>query len=435
MNTIIIAIIGMAALIALVIMGVHIAVALGAVGFFGLAACIGFEQAMSMVGIVGYNNIATFDYSVIPLFIMMGMLATAIGISTECYDTLAKWLGKIPGGMGVATTLGCTAFGTLNGSALVTGSVFAKIAAPEMIRYGYDKNMTYGMIAASGNIGQFIPPSIMIVIYGALSGDSIGRLLMAAISPGLALAIGFCALTVGVAIVKPNVFPKVEATYTWKEKLVSLKDLIPIAIVAVVIIGGIFSGLFSSSEAGAIGVLVFLIFAVIKKTPIKKIAGAIMDTIENAAMLFLILACSGMFAKFMTVSGLAPAITKLVTGAGLSPVLFMFGAVIVFVILGCFIDAYSSIALTIPIFYPAAVALGIDPIQFDMVCILALHMGGLTPPVGLCVYSVKAVAPQDTNVMGIFKGAMPYLLMMIVITVIYILVPSLSTFIPDAMMN
>lgn len=170
MNTIIIAIIGMAALIALVIMGVHIAVALGAVGFFGLAACIGFEQAMSMVGIVGYNNIATFDYSVIPLFIMMGMLATAIGISTECYDTLAKWLGKIPGGMGVATTLGCTAFGTLNGSALVTGSVFAKIAAPEMIRYGYDKNMTYGMIAASGNIGQFIPPSIMIVIYGAPVG-------------------------------------------------------------------------------------------------------------------------------------------------------------------------------------------------------------------------------------------------------------------------
>lgn len=435
MNTIIIAIFGMAALIFLVIMGVHIAVALGSVGFFGLVACIGFDQAMSMVGMLSYKNIATFDYSVIPLFIMMGMLATAIGISTECYDTLAKWLGKIPGGLGVATTLGCTAFGTLNGSALVTGSVFAKIAAPEMIRYGYDKNLTYGMIAASGNIGQFIPPSIMIVIYGALSGDSIGRLLMAAISPGLALCIGFSVLTVGIAVAKPNLFPKVQAAYTWKEKLVSLKDLIPIAIVAVVIIGGIFSGLFSSSEAGAIGVLVFLIFAVIKRTPVKKIAGAIMDTIENAAMLFLILACSGMFAKFMTVSGLAPAVTQLVTEANLSPVVFLFAAVVVFVFLGCFIDAYSSIALTIPIFYPAAVALGIDPIQFDMVCILALHMGGLTPPVGLCVYSVKAVAPPDTNVMGIFKGAMPYLLMMILVTILFIFVPGLSTFLPDAMMS
>lgn len=173
MNTLIIAIIGMVTLIALVLAGVHIAVALGAVGFFGLVACLGFSQALSMVGIVGYQSIATFDYSVIPLFILMGMLATAIGISAESYDCLAKWLGKMPGGLGVATTLGCTAFGALNGSALVTASVFAKVSAPEMIRYGYNKNLTYGMIAASGNIGQLIPPSIMIVIYGALSGDSI----------------------------------------------------------------------------------------------------------------------------------------------------------------------------------------------------------------------------------------------------------------------
>ena len=431
----IIALIGMAALIALVIMGVHIAVSLGAVGFFGLVACLGLPKAISMVGILGYGNIATYDYAVIPLFILMGMLATAIGISTESYDTLAKWLGKAPGGLGVATTVGCAAFGTLNGSALVTGSVFAKIAAPEMRRYGYDKNLTYGMIAASGNIGQFIPPSIMIVIYGALSGDSIGRLLMAAIAPGLALTFGFCAFTIITAIAKPNLFPRSTATYTWKEKLVSLKDLLPIFIVALVIIGGIFSGIFSSAEAGAIGCLVFLAFAIIKRTPVSKVWGAIMDTIENAAMLFLILACSGMFAKFMTISGLAQAITNLVTGANFSPVLFLIATVIVFVILGCFIDAYSSIALTIPIFYPAAVALGIDPIQFDMVSILALHMGGLTPPVGLCVYTVKAVAPNDVDVMGIFKGAMPYLLVMVLITLLFVFVPNLSTFIPDAMFD
>ncbi len=435
MNTLIIAIIGMVVLIALVLGGVHIAVALGAVGFFGLAACIGFSQAVSMVGIVGYQSIATFDYSVIPLFILMGMLATAIGISAESYDCLAKWLGKMPGGLGVATTLGCTAFGALNGSALVTASVFAKVSAPEMIRYGYNKNLTYGMVAASGNIGQLIPPSIMIVIYGALSGDSIGRLLMAAISPGLALAIGFSALTVAIAIVKPSVFPKVDQHYTWKEKFESLKYLIPVAIVAIVIIGGIFSGMFSSSEAGAIGVLVFLVMAVIKKTPFKKIQEAFLDTMENAAMLFLILACSAMFAKFMTVSGLAPKITTLVTASNLSPAMFLIGAVLVFVFLGCFIDAYSSIALTIPLFYPAAVAMGIDPIQFDMVCILALHMGGLTPPVGLCVYSVKAVAPPGTDVMGIFKGGMPYLGVMIIITLLFVFIPSLSTFIPDAMMG
>lgn len=261
------ALVGMVTLIVLVLMGVHIAVALGTVGFFGLVACLNLPKAVAMVGIQAYSGIATFDYAVIPLFILMGMLATGIGISTECYDTLAKWLGRIPGGLGVATTLGCTAFGTLNGSALVTGSVFAKIAAPEMRRYGYNTNLTYGLIAASGNIGQFIPPSILIVIFGALSGDSIGRLLMAAIAPGLALAIGFSLFTVIAAIVKPSLFPRVEQRFTWKEKLVSLKNLIPIAIVAVVIIGGIFFGICSSAEAGAIGCLVFFLMGLIKRTP------------------------------------------------------------------------------------------------------------------------------------------------------------------------
>ncbi|MBS1337355.1 MAG: TRAP transporter large permease subunit, partial [Oscillospiraceae bacterium] len=354
---IILALVGMVTLIVLVLMGVHIAVALGTVGFFGLVACLNLPKAVAMVGIQAYSGIATFDYAVIPLFILMGMLATGIGISTECYDTLAKWLGRIPGGLGVATTLGCTAFGTLNGSALVTGSVFAKIAAPEMRRYGYNTNLTYGLIAASGNIGQFIPPSILIVIFGALSGDSIGRLLMAAIAPGLALAIGFSLFTVIAAIVKPSLFPRVEQRFTWKEKLVSLKNLIPIAIVAVVIIGGIFFGICSSAEAGAIGCLVFFLMGLIKRTPFRKIWRSIMDTVENMTMLFLILACSGMFAKFMTVSGLAQALTNLVTQAHLSPIVFMVAAVVVFLILGCFLDAYSSIALTIISCKPGAMCI------------------------------------------------------------------------------
>ena len=201
----------------------------------------------------------------------------------------------------------------------------------------------------------------------------------------------------------------------------------------VVIIGGIFFGICSSAEAGAIGCLVFFLMGLIKRTPFRKIWRSIMDTVENMTMLFLILACSGMFAKFMTVSGLAQALTNLVTQAPLSPIVFMVAAVVVFLILGCFLDAYSSIALTIPVFYPAAVALGIDPMQFDLVAILALHMGGLTPPVGLCVYSVKAVAPKDVDVMGIFKGSMPYLAVMIVITLLFIFIPGLSTFIPNAM--
>ena len=428
-----VALIGVVVLLVLVFMGVHIAVALGTVGFLGMWVIMGFGKAVAMSGQVAYYNIATFDYAVIPLFILMGMLATGIGVSTKCYDTLAKWLGRIPGGLGVATTWACAAFGTLNGSALVTASVFSKIAAPEMRRYGYNTNLTYGMIAAAGNIGQFIPPSVLIVIYGALSGDSIGRLLMGGIAPGLGLAVVFSLIMVGFALFRPKMVPKVDAKYSWKEKLISLKDLIPIAIVALIIIGGIFFGICSSAEAGALGCLVFFIYGIIFRVPVKKILASVLETVQNAGMLFLILACSAIFAKFMTVSGLAGMITGVVVNAHLSPVLFLVAVVIVLIILGCFVDAYSSIALTIPIFLPAATALGIDPIHFAMVVLLALHMGGITPPVGLCVFCVKSVAPQDVDVMGIFKGAMPFLLGMIVLTIIFILFPSLSLAIPNAM--
>lgn len=333
----------------------------------------------------------------------------------------------------MATTWACAAFGTLNGSALVTASVFAKIAAPEMRRYGYDKNLTYGLISAAGNIGQFIPPSVLIVIYGALSGDSIGRLLMAGIAPGLGLAIVFSLIVVGFALFRPKLIPRADVKCSWKEKLISLKDLIPIVIVALVIMGGIFFGIFSSAEAGAIGCLVFFLYGLIFRVPFKKILASILETVQNAGMLFLILACSAIFAKFMTVSGLAGMITGVVVNAHLSPSIFLIATVIVLIILGCFVDAYSSIALTIPIFYPAALALGIDPIHFAMVVLLGLHMGGITPPVGLCVFCVKSVAPSDVDVMGIFKGAMPFLIGMILLTLLFAFFPTLSLAIPNAM--
>jgi tripartite ATP-independent transporter DctM subunit len=363
----------------------------------------------------------------------MGMLATGVGVSTACYDTLALWLGKLKGGLGVATIWSCAAFGTLNGSALVTASVFSKIAAPEMIRYGYNRNLTYGMIAAAGNIGQFIPPSVLIVIYGALSGDSIGKLLMAGIAPGIGLGITFSIIFVMIAVFRPDLIPQIETHATWRDRFISLKNFIPVVMVALIIIGGIFFGVFSSAEAGAIGCVVFLIYGIINKIPLKRILDSILETVQNAGMLFLILACSAIFAKFMTVSGLANSITSFVIDAQMGSVGFLFGVLVVLIILGCFIDAYSSIALTLPLFYPVAIALGIDPIHFAMVVLLGLHCGGITPPVGLCVFCVKSVAPSDVDVMGIFKGALPFLFGMIVLIVLFILFPSLSTFIPNAM--
>lgn len=435
MNSLVIGLICMALLIIMICYGVHIAISMATVGLLGLSLILNPLKAITMLGTQSFSVTATFDFTVIPMFVMMGMLATSTGVSSACYDTGVKWLGRLRGGLGIATTWACAAFGTLNGSALVTASVFAKAAVPSMREHGYDAHLSYGLVSAAGNIGQFIPPSVLIVLYGALSGDSIGRLLMAGISPGISLCIIFSLILVIISFVRPDLVPVTKDHYSWKERIVSLKNLIPIVIVAFIIIGGIFGGIFSSSEAGAIGCVVFLVYAVICRVPLKQVKEAFVETVKTSGMIFIILVSASIFSKLMVVSGIAPAMVKIVNSMNLSPYLFLIAVVIVYIILGCFLDATSCMSICLPLFYPVATALGIDPIHFAMVSLLAMHCGGITPPVGMCVFCVKAVAPDDIEVMKIFKGAMPFLFGMFALVLIFIFFPTLSTFLPNLMFN
>ena len=434
MNPLVIGIIGLIIMLVLVLYGVHIAVSLLTVGFFGIVLITGWKPATQLLASTMYYKVATFDFAVIPLFVLMGMLATSLGMTTEIYDCLSKWLSKMRGGLGVATTWACTAFGTLNGSALVTSSVFAKACVPEMRRFGYDKKVAYGLVTAAGSIGQMIPPSIMLVVYGAISGDSIGELLISGIQPGLVLAIAFSAYIIILAFVKPKLVPRAEKSATWSERITSLKYMIPIAIVAFVIVGGIFSGIFSSSEAGAIGCVVFFVYGLIKRVKWKAYVEAIFETMKTSAMLFVLMACAGVFGRFLTVSGVADALVGTVVRANFPPAIFMVMATVVFLILGCFLDSTSMISICVPIFYPACIALGIPPMQFAMVCLLAIHCGTITPPVGLCAFSVKGVAEPDTTLNDIFSGSMPYLIVMIIVAILFCFVPAFSTTLP-ALMN
>ena len=431
-SSVIIGIIGLAVLIALVLYGFHIAIVLGTVGFFGLVALKGWGRAISMACNQTFTAVSTFDYAVIPMFVMMGMLATSVGISDKCYDSLAKIVGRVPGGLGIATTWSCAAFGTLNGSALVTASVFAKVSVPSMRKHGYDKNLAYGLCSAAGNIGQFIPPSVLLVMYGALSQDSIGKLLMAGISPGIALSVAFSIIMVIISLTT-TMAPRTTEKYSVVEKLASLKAFIPIAVVALIVIGGIFGGLFSSAEAGAVGCVVFFVYALIFRVPGSKIVEAFTETVKTCGMMFIILMSASLFSRFMVVSGLAPLLVEILTGINLTPNLFLIGTVIIYLILGCFMDAISSMSIVLPLLLPVAVSLGVDTIHFAMVSLLAMHCGGITPPVGMCVFCVNAVAEKDVEVMGIFKGALPFLLAMIVLCILYVYVPVLSTILPDLM--
>lgn len=237
--------------------GIPIAFSLGASGFVGLCCLIGFEKTVNLCSTLSYTTVSSFTYAVIPLFILLGMLVTHTGMSKEIYDAFSAWLNRVPGGMGIATVWSCAAFGTLNGSAGVTASVFARASGPELVARGYNKELAYGMIAASGNIGQLIPPSILIVVYGCLSGDSIGQLLTAGIAPGLSLGIAFSLVLLFIAIFRPNLIPKCNDRFTWLYRIKILRNLIPVILVGGILVGGLLSGIYSSTEAGAIGAVIF----------------------------------------------------------------------------------------------------------------------------------------------------------------------------------
>lgn len=411
--------------------GIPVAFSLGISGFVGLWAHLGFAKAISMLGTLTYRSAASFSYAVIPLFVVMGMLVMHTGMSKQIYDCLAKWFNRVPGGLGVATVWSCTLFGMLNGSAAVTSSVFARATGPELLRRGYHPDTTYGMIASAGCIGQFIPPSIVIIIYGGITDDSIGKLLMAAISPGIAMAITFSLVLVIIALTRPDLIPKNTEHYTMWERIKSLKDLVPVLIVGGLIVVGLSTGTYSTTEAGAMGALVFVLYAFINKVPIKQMLLAFKDSASTSCMMFIIMGCGSVFAKFVTMTGIGNVIQSAVSSIGMGAISFMLISFVIYLILGCFIDPTSILIITLPLFIPIVDALDINRIHFAMFVIMALHVGGITPPVGLTVFFTKAAAGDKATLQGIFKGAVPFLISFVILTIIYICVPTLSTFIPD----
>lgn len=431
MDGVTIGLLGMLALVVMVMMGVPVVFSLGSIAFVGMWAVRGFDQSVVFLATTAWDRGTNYVFLAIPFFIWLGFLASASGISRKLYNCLTLWLGRIKGGLGVATTVACAAFGTVCGGALTTAQVFAKVSAPEMRNHGYDKNLTYGLCAAAGNIGQLIPPSNLIVVYGVLTGESVGRLLMAGISPGLALTVAFSLVMVAYGIFKPNMVPTLNIEATWKEKVISLKDTIPIVIVGACVVIGLGAGIFSVAESGAVAGFVITLIAIFQRNKFKTFLAAGLDAIGSTSMILPLMACGTMFGKFLTMSGVINKITTTLTSMNLTPITFLVFAVIVYIILGCFIDANSSLIVSLPIFYPMFGPLGINSIHFAMVVLIAVHIGQLTPPVGMNVFGVKAVAASDTTLGDIFKGTLPFLLVMLALLVLYIFVPSLSTFIPN----
>jgi len=440
MDPLVSGLIGIALLLVLLLLGFHVGLCLMMSGLIGIFMITGnFDTSAKMVVAAFYSKITLPELVTLPLFTLMGYLASGGGISGKIYESLSMWLGRFKSGMGIATVLACSAFGTVCGSSLVTAAVFSKIAAPEMRKCGYDKKLAYGICASGGAIGTLIPPSVFAVVYGILSGESVGKLLIAGVAPGIMLAVIFSFTIAIVGALKGSMASFSVKKYSLREKVATLKDWWTVAIVAVTIFGGLYGGVFSPNEAAAVAafllLLIFLSVTVFNKdrksTVLSELVYMFKETAVTSAMIFLVLGGATIFSNLITLAGVTGKLSGFLGSAGASNFTIVLILVGLVVILGCFLDSISILCITIPAFNPIIKSAGIDPIWYATVIMMSIELGLITPPFGMNVFGTHGAAEADVKIEDIFSGCFPFFIGMAVCLVLLLLVPSISTFLPS----
>jgi tripartite ATP-independent transporter DctM subunit len=421
--------------IALLCIGVHIGLCLAISGFLGILVLSGnLTAAIGILRTTPYHNVASFALTVLPLFVIMGHFSLEGGISERAYRALGNWVGRLPGGLSIATTWASTAFGATSGSSIACVTVFTKLSLPEMKKVGYEPNFACAGIATAALTSMVIPPSLYFVIIAMLTEISIAKLLIAGILPGVFMAV---ILSMGILLVaarNPRLAPVARDVVTWSERMVSTVRAWPIAVLGGIIIGGIYTGVFSPTEAAAVGAFSALVISMgFGKIHWKNLIKALSDTTQVTAMLSLIIIGATVFSRFLAISGTPYWLAEKIIGLGLSPLALVVVLVVLFILLGFFIDALSIMFITIPIFYPILTTMGVDPIWFAVLTCVSLDFGQISPPFGLVVYAVKAAAEEDVTVEGIFRASLPYYFLMMLCIAVLVIFPQISTFLPNTM--
>ncbi|MFC1867479.1 TRAP transporter large permease [Thermodesulfobacteriota bacterium] len=423
---------GVILLFVLLFLGIHIGVGMGLVGFLGLLALNGIDSAMGRLGHSAFSVTSSYIITVIPLFMLMGEFAFFSGLTKEAYEATHKWLSRLPGGMAMATVGGCAAFAAVCGSNVATASTMFAVSYPQMKRYGYGEEMTLGSIAAGGTIGILIPPSNAFIIYGLVTEQSIGKLFLAGILPGILLTILFASTIYLWAKLKPATGP-VGPRFSWRERLKSFQNLWAVIILFVIVMGGIYSGLFTATEAAAIGAFAaFVIGFARRRLNAKNVVISFFNAIRITGMIFMMIIGATLFGYFLASSGVATALMQLVIGSAVSPTKVMLAILILFFFLGCFFDAWAIILIIVPILYPAILKLGFDPIWFGVILIVMVQMGLITPPIGMNALVVSGMA-KDVPTYTTFRGIIPFCVAMVVCVIILWIFPSIATFLPSGL--
>ena len=420
-------------MIVAIFLGIHIALALGMTAFIGTYFVFeDFYLASAQVGGAAYEILRHYVFATIPLFVLMGDFVAKSGAAGDLYRVINRALGGVPGRLAVATVSGNAAFAAVTGTSIASAAAFSRIAYPQMMRYGYKRTFALGSIAGSACLGMLIPPSILLIIWGIITEQSIGKLFVAGVIPGIILALLYIGYVMIAAVRDPAIAPRVPEGEI--EAPLSLEEVISgvgILCLILLVLGGIWGGLFTSTEAAGIGALGAMVLAMIKGVRWHGIVEAVVDAGRTAAPIMILLLCAGMYSRFLALGGIIDIIRDTLTSLGLGATGIFVMMVVIWLALGMLLDSASIILLTVPIFAPVAVALGFDPIAFAIFGILAIEAGLLTPPFGLIVYTVKGTVPDAEVTLGeIFVGSIPYWILMLVAMVMVGLIPGLANWLP-----
>ncbi|NBO40834.1 MAG: TRAP transporter permease [Betaproteobacteria bacterium] len=427
-----VAIIGFVALFTLMLLRVPVGMAMGLVGVCGYSYIAGSGPALKLIGQTSMRTVTDYTFGVIPMFMLMGAFVSVSGVSRELFRAANAFIGHLRGGLGMATVIACGGFAAICGSSVATAATFSSVAYPEMRRFGYPQSFSTGVIAAGGTLGAMLPPSTVLAVYAILTQQDIGKLFMAGIIPGL-LAMAMYVMTIFIIVkVKPDWLPRGPAT-TWTERFAGLKDVWAPLLLFVFVIGGLYGGFFTPTEAGGVGASGAFLLGVLRgKLDRAGILEALLSATRTAAAVFTVLIGALIFGYFLTITQTPQKLTGFLTELGLGPYGVLALIMLMYLVLGCLMDAMAMIILTVPIIFPVIVQLGFDPIWFGIIIVMTVELGLIHPPVGMNVFVIKSVV-HDVSFMTIFKGVIPFVLTDILRLIILIAFPMIALWLPGRM--
>jgi tripartite ATP-independent transporter DctM subunit len=427
-----VAIIGFVALFAMMLLRVPIGMAMGLVGVTGFGYIVGGVPALKMVGQTSMRTVTDYTFGVIPMFLLMGAFVSNSGMSRELFRAANGFLGHLRGGLGIATIAACGGFAAISGSSVATAATFSTVAYPEMRRYGYPQSFATGVIAAGGTLGAMLPPSTVLAVYGIITEQDIGKLFIAGVLPGILAAAMYIGTVTIIGFVRPDFLPRAPR-FSWKERLEGLRNIWATLLLFVFVIGGLYGGLFTPTEAGGMGAGgAFLIGVLRGRLDRTEIRRSLLQATRTAAAVFTVLIGALLFGYFLTVTQTPQKVTEFLTGLGVGRYGVLALIMLMYLVLGCLMDSLAMVILTVPIIFPVITHLGFNPIWFGIIIVMTVELGLIHPPVGMIVFVIKSVV-QDVKFTTIFKGVLPFIITDLIRLVILIAFPMIALWLPSRM--